>query len=92
MQIQELLPEDWGLSNLVWLNLEWQVNVTNGEYVVVATGDSISNALDNAHRKIESGEFIGRLFWLERTYREPLSRIDISALLAPTPVRIQRRF
>jgi hypothetical protein len=64
--LNALLPEDWALSNLINLDPGWQVNATNGEHVVVATGADIESACALACHKIDIGDFAGRLFHLER--------------------------
>lgn len=62
-----LLPDDWHISNIINLdNASWQVNASNGEHVVVATGEEIEDACTIACHKIDIGDFAGRLFYLER--------------------------
>lgn len=92
-QFAELLPESWQLSNLVFLNPEWQVNATDGEYVVVATGLSITEALDNAYLKVDAGIYIGRLALLDRIHREPVvGTLDLRSLgLSRPKPKIERR-
>lgn len=64
--ILALLPEDWRISNIINLDPNWQINATNGEHVVIATGTEIEDACALACHKIEIGDFAGRLFYLER--------------------------
>lgn len=64
--ILALLPEDWRISNLINLDPNWQINATDGEHVVVATGAEIESACALACYKISIGDFAGRLFYLER--------------------------
>lgn len=64
--ILALLPEDWHISNLINLAPNWQINATNGEHVVIATGNEIESACALACYKIEIGDFAGRLFSLGR--------------------------
>jgi hypothetical protein len=70
-QLHELLPEDWSPTLLTYLDPEWQVNATDGEMVASATGNSIENACDELYRNIEAGIYLGRLFCLDKIYREP---------------------
>lgn len=64
--INAQLPDDWRLSTLTSLGDEWQVNATDGEMVVSATGESIEDALANAAFNANNGIYLGRLFCLGR--------------------------
>lgn len=95
-EITCLLPQgdEWYLSNLIFLTAEsWQVNITNGEHVTVATGTNPEDAISNATLKAESGIFTGRLNSLERAYLEPApSKLDLRSLgLAKPQPKIERR-
>lgn len=79
--IQEYLPEGWCITHIISLEPEWQVNAKDDEHVVVATGDSIDEALGNACDKIANHQYHGRLFELERMYREP-AQIPFNLALA----------
>lgn len=79
--IQSSLPEDWTLSNLINLSPGWQANICDGEYVIVATGDTIEDALANAANKtLDSRNYLGRLFSLPRIDDTP-PKVDLSVLL-----------
>ena len=95
-QFTEQLPPDWQLSNLIYNDGTWQVNATDGEHVVIATGITISEALDNAYIKADAGEFIGKLFSLGRIESSEFDRDRLASLLAQLPpaptVPFKRRF
>lgn len=63
-QINNHLPIGWHVTLLVHLDPEWQVNIHDGEYVVVATGQDIEGALSAASEKVHLESFAGRLNWL----------------------------
>lgn len=79
--LNALLPEDWHISNLINLAPNWQINATNGEHVVIATGNEIESACDLACYKIEIGDFVGRLFSLGRLRHAEASAPEPSSLL-----------
>lgn len=64
-QIHSCLPKGWALSNLIFLDPDWQVNIADDEGVVVATGDFIEEALTNAQAKALEGKYVGK-FKIER--------------------------
>lgn len=89
--IESHLPTDWHLANLISLSDCWQVNVTDGEHVAVATGETILDALANASAKIIVGDYAGRLFHLT-PFREPTiptrSLLQILGLSKPINRRV----
>lgn len=65
------LPEGWHLSNLIFLDPDWQVNISNDEHIIVGTGDDPESALAHAASKTDDpSKYLGRLFSLPR-YDEP---------------------
>lgn len=65
--LNALFPDDWCVSNIINLNdTGWQINASDGEHVVIATGTEIEDACALACHKIDIGDFAGRLFYLER--------------------------
>lgn len=60
------IPEGFHLSNLIFLDPEWQANIADDEGVIVATGESIEDALINASLKALSGTYVGK-YKLNRT-------------------------
>lgn len=76
---QSYLKDDWKLTHLIYLDPEWQVNICDGEYVVVATGDNPEFALVNAMAKALDEDFAGRLFELGMMTYE--ARPDATSLL-----------
>ena len=66
-QIASHLPEGWALHNLIYIDPDWQVNICDGEWVVVATGETIEDALAAASAKtLDESQYIGRLACLDR--------------------------
>lgn len=53
------LPEDWFLTHLIFLDPEWQVNLSDPHYAVVATGDSPEDAILAAVEKIYREDWVG---------------------------------
>lgn len=70
--IQSRLPDDWKLTNLSFLNPDWQAIISDEEHVTSATGETIEEALLCAGEKALRGRFIGRLFHLEAHMSLPL--------------------
>lgn len=58
--IHSHLPEGWTLSNLIFLDPNWQANIADGEGVVVATGETIEESLTNAKVKAYEGKYVGK--------------------------------
>ena len=57
------LPNDWHLTHIIYLDPEWQVNISNDEYAITATGATIEDALIAAHEKtFNPSNHLGRLF------------------------------
>lgn len=80
--LNSFLPTGWRLTCLTCLDPEWQAIATDDEHVALATGESIEMALENTAAKIQSYEFVGRLFSLGRMYREPTKpKLNPQALL-----------
>lgn len=66
--------EGWQVSNVVRLTEDsWQVNITNEEHLVLATGDTIEAAFDKANDKASRGEYYGRLITAARITWEEVS-------------------
>jgi len=61
------LPSGWLLTHIINLDPGWQVNTKDDEYVVVATGDSIEAAMNNALQKITQHQYTGPIFRLAST-------------------------
>ena len=90
------LPPDWALCNLIHIDPEWQVNICDGEHVVVATGSTIEDAFVSATIKTtDSANYFGRLFSLGRVYdrseASPYSALAEALGFAPKPIKIRRR-
>ena len=51
------MPDDWHVTNLSNLEPDWQVICTDDDHIVIATGDSITLALEEARRRIAEGTF-----------------------------------
>jgi hypothetical protein len=61
--IAECLPSGWNLTHLIFLDPDWQVNLCDGEHVVVATGASPGLAFAAAYAKsFDPAQYTGRLF------------------------------
>lgn len=74
------LGNGWKLTHLINLNPGWQANASNDEYVVVASGATIEDAINFANEKIEKEDFAGTKFHLSDLARD-VSRIDLNSLL-----------
>lgn len=80
--LNSLLPDDWYISNIINLNHStWQINASDGEHVVVASGDEIEDACDLACYKIGIGDFAGRLFSLGRLRHAEAPTVESKSLL-----------
>lgn len=80
--ISEHLEDGWHLTHAIALGeADWQVNISDGEHVCVATGSCIEEALMNAQAKANEGEFVGRLFHLV-PLRSPEAQASARGLLA----------
>jgi hypothetical protein len=94
--LNDHLPISWRFTLVLCLaDDDWQVNATNDEYVVVATGASIEDALMAASEKIHQEKYAGRLNWLANkeaeTDRVPKGSISLSSLgLAGPPLKLRR--
>jgi|HubBroStandDraft_6_1064221.scaffolds.fasta_scaffold02348_6 hypothetical protein len=94
--INDHLPIGWHFTICLCLaDDDWQINATNDEYVVVATGASIEDALVAACNKIDAEKYAGRLNWLchKETETERVQRgtISLSSLgLAGPPLKLRR--
>lgn len=79
-QIQSLIPDGWFLSNLINLDPGWQANLSNGEFVVIGSGEMIDDALAMAGYKTDDpSQYAGRLFHLPRLH-EPDNGDGLSLL------------
>ena len=82
LSIQNRLQSDWHMTHIIRLGeASWQVNISDGEHVAVATGSCIEEALMNAQVKANEGDFVGRLFHLA-PLRSPEAQASGNALLA----------
>lgn len=63
-QLNAPLPAGWRVTHLIDLEPMWQCNITNDEYVTLATGDTVEDAITNAAVKASNNNFVGRLFHL----------------------------
>lgn len=80
--LNSLLPDDWYISNIINLDhTSWQVNASDGEHVVVASGEEIESACALACHKITIGDFVGRLFSLGRLRHAEAPTIESKSLL-----------
>ncbi len=91
--------EDWTISHLINLRPGWQVNLDDGQYVVVATGDTIDEALEAAADKIDCGRFAGEKFkpiidHITSKFQKVAAQASGSALLERLGLKrkFQRRF
>lgn len=99
--IQALLPPDWHISNLIFLEPDWQVNICDGEYVVIGTGNTIEEAIVTAATNTQDpAKYIGRLFSLGRLKLDEPSKpedystgslFDILGFTKPKPTTPIRR-
>jgi len=56
------MPDDWRVTHVIELNRDdWQVNCTDDDHVVVATGTNIQGALEAAREKIETGSYAEKI-------------------------------
>ncbi len=77
------LPDGWTISHVIALEASWEVIIGNGEYVIVATGDEIEDALFIAADKTEDhANYTKRLFSLENyAYSaEPRPKVSLDGL------------
>lgn len=85
--LNRFMPEGWKLTHLINLEGEWQANICDDEFVVVATGKEIEEAVYNAAQKTyNESSYTGRLFHLgamrlEKPNRPPLSLSDLGITL-----------
>ncbi len=78
--LNDHLPIGWRFTLVLCLAADdWQINATNDEYVVVATGSSIEDALAQASIKIHEEKYAGRLNWLANSER-PMSQASTLTL------------
>jgi hypothetical protein len=91
--LNALLPIGWRLTHLIHLDPEWQVNITDDDHVVVATGETPERALAMASANIIAERYAGRIFALGAMYREGSERItNLAERLGLIPKgRINRR-
>lgn len=76
------MPEGWILTHIINLDPGWQVNTKDDEHVVVATGETIEEAIIGASIKIAYGDYNGTLFHVA-SIRSPEFNFDSPrALLA----------
>lgn len=67
VEMNSLLPEGWCIHNIINLEPGWQVNISDGEWIVVATGEDIEDALALANTKtLDETQYTGRLASLPR--------------------------
>jgi hypothetical protein len=94
--INDHLPISWRFTLvLCFADDDWQVNATNDEYVVIATGASIEDALMAASEKIHLEKYAGRLNWLVNkaieTDKVSKGLISLASLgLAGPPLKLRR--
>lgn len=90
------LPPDWSLSNLIRLDPDgWQANISDGEWVITATGETPDEAIQiAAQRSADERYYTRRLFHLPPRFEEPSAEgADLLARLnlLPKPEPIRRR-
>lgn len=85
------LPEGWVLSNLIYLDPEWQVNIRDDEGVIVATGASIEESLHNATVKAYEGTYVGRFKYDPAPNTHRVTNLAERLGFVPKPTTINRR-
>lgn len=96
--LNDHLPIGWRFTLVLCLaDDDWQINATNDEYVVVATGSSIEDALAQASIKIHEEKYAGRLNWLSYKYEtdkdklgKAIVNISLSSLGLSQPLKLPR--
>jgi len=93
--IDECLPSGWSLTHLIHLDPDWQVNLCDGEHVVVATGTTPGRAMASAYAKsFDPTQHIGRL--IDLSHAEPsrpkLSLSEMLGLTRKPSEPVNRRF
>lgn len=93
--LNDHLPIGWRFTICLCLaDDDWQINATNDEYVVVATGLTIEDALAQASTKIHEEKYAGRLNWLAHKstdeQRTAMSGISLASLGLSQPLKLPR--
>lgn len=55
------LPHDWIVTHIIFLDPDWQINAMDTEYAIIATGDTVEDALTSVRDRIAKGEYNGRV-------------------------------
>jgi hypothetical protein len=84
------LPEGWKITSMILIDPDWQVIIQDGEHVIVATGDSIEEAVDAAIEKSDYGHYSGRLFKLKDLIKDPLPKFDIMSIVNARLPKLRR--
>lgn len=81
---------DWKLTHLIWLgDCSWQANISNDEYVIVATGESPTHALAEALDRIADEANYKPKLGFKLDFAAP--RISLTALFGKAPEAIRRK-
>lgn len=90
-QLQRLCPPTFKIANVIRLNeTSWQVNISDDNGVIVATGDTIELALDASCEKATNHEYIGR-FRLDDAQITKISLIELLGLKKAPILNFKRR-
>jgi hypothetical protein len=84
------VPSGWRITHMILLDPDWQVIIQDGEHVVVATGDSIEEAVDVAIEKSHYGHYNGRLFELKDLIKDPIPKFDIMSIVSARLPKLRR--
>jgi len=76
------LPDDWQVTNLSELgDRDWQVICSDEVHVVIATGDTIEDAILHAAARIFDGVYAGTLFGAAKRDEFEDKKIPLLSLL-----------
>ncbi len=59
-QLHDLTTVGWRVTHLIWLDTEWQCNITDGDHIAIGTGLDPEDACANASLKALHGSFAER--------------------------------
>lgn len=90
-EIEAGFPLGWHVTHIMFIDTSWQVNVYDDEHAVVATGETIEDALNNATAKILECIYVGRLFNGLRPPRVEVTGSLLERLGLAKKVTINRR-